>query len=98
MSKTKPLNINKDDATAIARAIIVYADAAYPPGGSECAQASNQTLKDLAMAIQQSYEIPFTYKKRQKPMLTAAVRWFYSTDNPIEHDLSINPEKLIEKL
>jgi len=31
-------------------------------------------------------------------MLKAAIRWFYSADNPIEHDASIQAETLINKL
>jgi len=31
-------------------------------------------------------------------MLKAAIRWFYSTDNPIAHDSTIDPDELIEKL
>lgn len=95
MSKIKPLSLNQKDATAIATAVFVYAEAAYPAGGSECAQATNQTLKELAKAIGNSHEIPFSYKKRQKPMIKAAVKWFYSADNPLEHDTSIEPEQLL---
>ena len=98
MSKVKPLSLDERTAVAIATAVYVYADAAYPPGGSECAQATNQSLKQLAQAIGNSAEIPFTYKKRQRAMLKAAVSWFYSEDNLIEHDHSINPDELIEKL
>jgi len=98
MSKVKPLSLDIETANAIATAVFIYADAAYPQGGSECAQASNQSLKQLAQAIHNSPQIPFNYKKRQKPMLKAAIRWFYSADNPIEHDASIQAETLINKL
>lgn len=98
MSKVKPLSLDETTADAIATAVFVYADAAYPAGGSECAQASNQSLKQLADAIRNSSHIPFSYKKRQRPMLKAAIQWFYSADNPIEHDASIKPETLIDKL
>ena len=98
MSKVKPLSLDEQTAVAIATAVYVYADATYPEGGSECAQATNQSLKQLAQAIRNSPEIPFSYKKRQRPMLKAAVQWFYSPENPIEHDASINADELIEKL
>jgi hypothetical protein len=98
MSKVKSLSLDEATAVAIATAVFVYADAAYPPGGSECAQASNQSLKQLANAIHNSSRIPFSFKKRQRPMLKAAIRWFYSADNPLEHDASIQGETLIEKL
>ena len=98
MSKVKPLTLDEQTALAIATAVFVYADAAYPPGGSECAQASNQSLKQLAEAIRNSPKVPFSYKKRQRAMLKAAIRWFYSEQNPIAHDPLINPDTLIEKL
>ncbi|NNJ91043.1 MAG: hypothetical protein HKP55_05160 [Gammaproteobacteria bacterium] len=98
MSKVKPLSLDEETAVAIATAVYVYADAAYPPSGSECAQASNQSLKQLAEAIHNSPQIPFSYKKRQRPMLKAALRWFYSDENPLEHDAAIQAETLLEKL
>jgi len=98
MSKVKPLTLDETTALAIATAVFVYADAAYPSGGSECAQASNQSLKQVAEAIRNSPHIPFSYQKRQRAMLKAAIRWFYSTDNPIAHDSTIDPDELIEKL
>lgn len=98
MKKIKTIQLSSESAQAIAIALKVYADAAYPPGGSECAQASNQTLKDLAIKIYNSPTDPFNIKSRQKPMIKAAVRWYYGEDNPLQIENREDPERLISEL
>ena len=92
----QPLQLDAETAGQIASAVFIYADAAYPPGGSECAQATNQTLKDLAGRISRSAEQAFILKKRQLPLIKAAIRWYYSEH--VQPESSVDPEKLISKL
>ena len=92
----KALQFDGETAEQIATAVFIYAEAAYPPGGSECAQATNQTLKDLAARISRSAEQALVLKKRQLPLIKAAIRWYYSED--MQPETSVDPEKLILQL
>jgi len=72
-------NLREDLATAITH----YAYAAYPPGGSECAQASREALETLAQCIKPQTSNPaetssFQIKIRQRSMLKAAVNWYFT--------------------
>lgn len=70
-----------------------YADAAYPVGGSDCAAASRQGLFDIADLIREAIDNDGVAHigRRQKPVLKAAVKWFYSevekTDDQIKEIL-----------
>ncbi len=63
-----------------AEAIRRYAEAAYPPGGSECAQVAHEALNDSARAIAQAHQrAPATeieFPRRQRVMLKAALDWY----------------------
>lgn len=78
---TVTLIIPAADIAAIAAAISAYAHAAYPPGGSECAQVSRQTLLDTAAAIAAS-EGQVDIRRRQLAMLRAAISWYFDEDGP----------------
>lgn len=90
------IRLTQADSLAISNALVAYANAAYPSCGSECSQATNQTLKELAERISHSHETPVQLKKRQHPMIKAAIRWFYNPENTDTSVLGIDPEKLIE--
>jgi hypothetical protein len=78
--KTVRIDCDRETAAALAEAIRTYAEAAYPPGGSECAQVAHQALKDTARSIDSAaaagaaggLEIP----RRQRAMLKTAVDWY----------------------
>ena len=53
-----------------------YADVAYPPGGSDCAATSRQALMEIVDKISQDELCEIS--RRQRPMLKAAVKWFYT--------------------
>ncbi len=92
---TSLIRLLQTDSFAIHKALVAYANAAYPSYGSECSQATNQTLKELAERVSHSYETPIQLKKRQLPMIKAAIRWFYSSENTDASVQGIDPEKLI---
>ena len=94
--KTQALTLDTETAGQIALSIYAYAEAAYPAGGSECAQATNQTLKELAFNINRSSEKALVLKKRQLPLIKAAIRWYYSEE--AQPEPGIDPEQLIKKL
>ena len=49
------INCSEDAKQQLCAAIRMYAEAAYPPGGSECAQVARETLMDAANSIEQQY-------------------------------------------
>lgn len=53
-----------------------YANAAYPVGGSNCAMASREALWAIAINISRNELAEISC--RQRPMLKAAVKWFYT--------------------
>lgn len=59
----------------LCRAVHDYAHAAYPPGGSECAQASREALLSLAERWQQSPLEQLSYRRRQRAVIKAALEY-----------------------
>lgn len=82
MAKGKTLRIvcDAETAKAFARAIRSYAEAAYPPGGSECAQVANQALRESARKIDAAARDPdcaeVEIPRRQRVMLKTALEWY----------------------
>lgn len=52
-----------------------YADAAFPPGGSPCSQASRESLRELARRIEEGSD-HIEIGAAQRPMLKAALKWY----------------------
>lgn len=78
--KRKTLSIRCDarQAALLAEALSAYAEAAYPRGGSECAQAARETLLDSAAAIARDAGAEgATISRRQRGLLKTAVRWYW---------------------
>ncbi len=99
MKNVKLLSLEPLIAGQIAQAVSAYAHAAYPPGGSECAQASHQALMDIARGIHvEATGRGYALKKRQLPMLRTAIEWFYSEDNTAEANTGVNAAELISRL
>ncbi len=66
---------SEGSAEALAKVLHYYALAAYPDGGSDCAATSRQALQDIVSNIQSSEFCEIS--TRQRPILKAAVNWFY---------------------
>jgi len=99
VKKSQGILLDRQVAEQIAQAISSYAYAAYPPGGSECAQASHQSLLDIADKVyQSSFGAELILKKRQLPMVKSAINWFYSDDNDHPSTTEVNPAELIATL
>ena len=78
--KTIRLHCDPETARAFAEAIRCYAQAAYPPGGSECAQVARQALTDSARTIAEAprhaQDGTIEFPRRQRAMLEAALDWY----------------------
>jgi len=62
-------------ANQLGQAIAAYAEAAYPPGGSECGQMAREALLDTAHLCANHDGGELTLPRRQLAMLRAAVGW-----------------------
>jgi hypothetical protein len=84
--KTFAIAVSQSQARKIAEAIEIYAHAAYPVGGSDCAQVSREALLDSAKAFS-SLEADgiVQVRKRQRRPLKAAVDWYFSMEGPGDH-------------
>lgn len=66
----------------ISEVIQHYANAAYPAGGSECAQTARAGLLDTAEKINQQIEqglMPVTISRRIKSHIKAAIQYYLQT-------------------
>ena len=54
--KTQEIQCSEGVLSLLCEAIEVYAHAAFPPGGSECAQASRESLLAVTQQLRQSHE------------------------------------------
>ena len=81
-ARRRTIDIECDAALArrVGDAIGCYAEAAYPPGGSECAQVARETLLDSAARCRGHQGGRLDLPKRQVPMLKAALRWYVEND------------------
>ncbi len=64
---------------AMSIAIQGYADAAYPPGGSDCAQTARAGLLDTAEKISQQVDLGYkqvTISRRIKSHIKAAIQYY----------------------
>lgn len=94
--KQRIVDVDCDAASAreLARALRAYADAAYPPGGSECTQVARSTLLDTAAGCEQHSGGALPLRRRQLPILRSAVRWWLSENA----DLCVESARGLEHL
>jgi hypothetical protein len=71
-----------DLAQSLGQALSAYAHAAFPEGGSECAQVSRETLLDTARRCRDHGGGPLPLRRRQLAQLRAAVNWYFSEVEP----------------
>lgn len=93
--KTFVLSCADHACQQLAHILQEYAQAAYPPGGSECAQATRESLLQLADTIshaENSAENHAGINSRQRPFLKSAINWYYEDviDNPEQHALLLD--------
>jgi hypothetical protein len=85
----------------VCTAIREYAHAAYPEGGSECAQVARYTLLELAADIEagitehgQSVDI----SKRPRAMVKAAFEYYFNRMDEVQGVTSIHQRQLFSEL
>ncbi|MGV6827728.1 MAG: hypothetical protein ACWA5Q_12215 [bacterium] len=84
-AKTVRLQAAPEVLSLLATAIATYADAAYPPGGTECSQVARETLMDSARSIKaQAQNGVVEIRTRQRRMIAAATEWF--SDEQLDRD------------
>jgi hypothetical protein len=78
--KRRDVSIACDPATArqLATAVREFALAAYPPGGSECAQAAREALLETAKLCAAHGGGSLSLRRRQLPQLRSAIAWYFS--------------------
>lgn len=70
---------DQDTAGLLGIVIRSYGDAAFPPGGSECAQASREALHGIAGNIENhAARDGALVSSRQRRLLRSAVSWYFS--------------------
>ena len=62
----------------LAKVLSTYAHAAFPVGGSDCAQATRESLLDMALRLAENKDDVFAINPRQIPMLKSAIKWYFS--------------------
>ena len=76
--KTMTLEASPEHLLELSRALHFYAEAAWPPGGSDCAQASREALTSTADAVAQAQQITpgrAEFSRRQKATFRAALEY-----------------------
>jgi hypothetical protein len=74
----------------LSKAIQQYADAAYPPGGSECAQSARAALLDTAEKIIEQIDnqkTDVTISRRIKSHIKAAIQYYLQVCTEQDGDL-----------
>ena len=95
--RTIPLHCDTKTAAFIYDAVSTYANAAYPPGGSDCAQVAKDALLTAVRQYKQQVSIDSTgsISSKQRSMWKTAIRWYICD---INSDQFANPEQAAEKL
>jgi hypothetical protein len=82
-------------------AIRDYATAAYPPGGSDCAQVARYTLLELANQIEAAVADavePVEISRRPRAMLKAAVQYHFDRADAEHGTVSMHQRALFGEL
>ena len=82
-------------------AIREYAHAAYPAGGSECAQVARYTLLELAAEIDAGIsegQTSVSISKRPRAMVRAALEYHFNRQDEADAAVSMQQRELFESL
>tara|TARA_Y100001936_G_C15574394_1_gene408805 strand:+ start:144 stop:422 length:279 start_codon:yes stop_codon:yes gene_type:complete len=72
----------QNEATILSEALTIYAQAAFPKGGSECSQVLRESLLDSAKILTEEHDQDFVFKitKRHKDLVKSGLKWYLSND------------------
>ena len=80
-AETFTLQCAPGQAESLSGAVAAYAEAAYPPGGSECTQVARETLLNSAQLIaRDAAGTGAILSRRQRSLYKAAVEWYFGDD------------------
>ena len=82
-------------ARALGIAIRAYTAAAYPEGGSECAQVARNVLLDAAASCERHDGGDLPLRRRQIALLRACVHWYFSEEGPGDIDAGAQLRKCL---
>jgi hypothetical protein len=85
--RTVSLDCDPRLAASLADAVAAYAHAAFPAGGSECAQASREALLGVAETCRQHRDGPLRLRKRQMGQIRAAVKWYTTERGEVDGEV-----------
>lgn len=96
--KRRTFVVSCDASTAqrLADAIRGYAHAAFPDGGSECAQVSRAALVDSAARCAAHRGGELTLRRRQRAQLRAAIEWYYGEGAAADPEAAERLRRLLE--
>lgn len=80
--KTVSIACEQHTAQQLGEAIRAYTQAAYPKGGSDCAQVARAALLDAAKSCDDHDHGDLALRRRQLALLRACVRWYFSEQGP----------------
>ncbi|MCK5810706.1 MAG: hypothetical protein KAH00_06425 [Cocleimonas sp.] len=79
--KKRTFNIDctrKEPCQKLYKILTLFINTAFPPNGSDCAQATRASLLVLCDKIKNSSHI-CEMNKRQRPLLKTAITWYFET-------------------
>ena len=97
--KRRDVSVDCDPASARHLALVIreFAHAAYPPGGSECAQAACQALLEIADRCDAHGGGELSLRKRHLAQLRSAVAWYFSEQDTTSPALGAQLGQLLGK-
>ncbi len=85
---------DQDIAILLSTVIRSYGDAAFPPGGSECAQASREAVHSIGGNIEDHAARDCALvSSRQRRLLRSAVNWYFG-----EVEISLRRQQVLLEL
>ncbi len=94
--KLMTLELNTGLQQTLCEAVRLYAEAAYPPGGSECAQVARESLLSAASSIdEQCADTGYArVSRRLRTQLKSALEYFTEVNAANGNDVSGQVEQL----
>lgn len=92
-AKKLTLACTEQEKTILCEAIRLYAEAAYPPGGSQCAQVARETLLDAVRSIDEQFASKgqAEVSRRLRAQFKSALEYFENTANINNNDDAFAP-------
>ena len=94
--KTFSFNCENQHCQQLASILQHYIDAAFPPGGSECAQATREALQAVQQNLSRAENTSIVaISIRQRSLLKACINWYFTDVDP---DNQQHQQDLLQKI